>query len=170
MQYIWPLALVLAVSTCGIEQLRGPKGEPGETIAGPSGTPGRDGEVGPSGSPGPIGPSGAPGQTGPVGPRGEPGESCTVTDTGNSVVISCGDSLVLMDKYAIIEIIEPCGAQGMNDEILLRLGDGTLIAHYSAGNGNKRTEFLTVIKPGVYKTTDGFNCVFTVDEHNNVTW
>jgi hypothetical protein len=45
------------------------------------------------------------------------------------------------------------------------MADGTIIAHY-AGGGNK--QFLTIIGPGNYRTTEGYKCNFTVTQEGEV--
>lgn len=179
------VAAVMSLYTCGRP---GPHGERGRT--GPSGTA-TTGPQGPAGEGCTVtavddgalikcgatetlvrhGQDGQDGESvaGPTGPVGPAGESCAVTQTDSGVVISCGESQVLMEKHPVVEVIDPCGPQGEQDEVLLRLSDGTLIAHYSTGNGKNRSEFLTVISPGQYRTTDNL-CVFTVDQDGNVTW
>lgn len=156
-----------------------PAGAPGSQ--GEMGAPGPQGPKGEQGIPGSAGPKGEKGDTGPQGPSGTPGASCTVTrvlstDTGNGgALISCedGTSVVVYDgvdgqngastpatPYTITEIIDPCGdTPGQFDEVLLRLADGTLLAHYASGN----QQFLTSIGPGNYITTDGDACRFTIN-------
>lgn len=92
-------ALAQQVRDLGGLPVKGPQGDPGKSVVGPSGEPGRpggDGEDGADGSPGPsgspgrngedgsdgepgavgaVGPSGLPGDTGPQGERGERGET-----------------------------------------------------------------------------------------------
>lgn len=126
---------------------------------------------------GPIGPQGP---TGPAGERGEPGTSCSVTQTVNGAIISCtdGTSVVVLNgsngtngtngqdgvsppasAYSVTQIVDVCGKQAAFDEVLLRLANGQLLAHYASG----ANQFLTVLTPGNYVTTDGTHCYFTVD-------
>ena len=85
--------LAQQVQALGEKPVAGPpgsRGEPGQSVVGPSGPPGRDGATGASGKPGKDGAdgsdgddgasvtgapgaSGAPGIAGPPGPQGEPG-------------------------------------------------------------------------------------------------
>jgi hypothetical protein len=130
------------------------------------------------GEAGPPGPQGDRGPQGPVGPAGEKGTSCTAARTTNGAVISCADgtSVLILDgedgtdapptAYTITEMIDPCGKQASFDEVLLRLANRSLVAHFSSGS----KEFLTVIGPGSYITTDGTNCRFTVDSNLEVRW
>jgi hypothetical protein len=71
--------------------------------------------------------------------------------------------------YTVVGLVDPCGDQNGFDEVLLRLGNGQLMAHYSAGN----QQFLSILGPGNYVTTDGTSCSFTINndltisgEHN----
>ncbi len=121
---------------------------------------------------GPVGPKGADGQD------GAPGSSCSVQQMSNGAIITCqdGTSAVILNgadgsdapptAYSVVELINPCGDAPGYDEILLRLHNGQLIAHFSHGN----KQFLTLLTPGTYQTTDGTNCLFSVDSNLNVTW
>ena len=100
------------------------------------------GEVGPQGVSGGVGPTGERGPAGDVGPKGDSGAD------------------------AVVEVIDPCGKQGAYDEILLRLNNGTLIAHYADG----AKQFVTIVTPGSYTTTDGTGCQFTVSASGEVQW
>lgn len=140
-----------APGTAGQDGGPGPAGVPGTPGAtgetgpeGPQGSPGVPGGPGPQGPAGPIGPGGA---VGPQGPDGEPGES------------------TIPSPYDIVEIIDPCG-QAALDEILLKLRNGTLLGHYSDGN----KQYLVVLVPGSYSTTDGYHCNFVVHSNGSVTW
>lgn len=89
------------------------------------------------------GPAGAPGQPGPA---------------GASAVAS---------EYSIVEVVDPCGdAAGIEDEVLLRLSNGEVLASYTSG---KDTRFA-LLSPGTYVTTDGSRCVFTVEASGEVVW
>lgn len=92
--------------------------------------------------------NGSDGLQGPQGPQGEPGQN-----------LSPG-------AYNVVATIDPCGKQGSYDELLLKLQNGQILAHYSHGN----KQFLTVVGEGSYVTTDGTNCQFQVDSNLNVTW
>lgn len=61
--------------------LRGPKGEPGESIVGPQGEQGIQGIRGPQGI---VGPTGPDGQVGPRGPQGIQGETGQIGPQGNT--------------------------------------------------------------------------------------
>lgn len=65
----------------------------------------------------------------------------------------------------VTTIIDPCGDDvGEYDEILLVLSDGSIVAYFDAG-GNK--EFLSVIGPGNYRTTDKQKCNFTIEPNGD---
>lgn len=116
------------------------------------------------------------------GPKGKDGSSCSVSRVSGGAVIACtdGTSALVVDgadgingldgangadgqpaalnPLDIVEIMNPCGdAQGF-DEILLKLRDGTILAHYSHGS----RQFLVELSPGAYTTTDGQSCTFTL--------
>jgi hypothetical protein len=121
----------------------GPAGAPGPTgAAGQSGAPGAAGQAGQTGPTGPAGPAGAPGSDGAPGPAGAPGAD------------------------AVVELLDPCGDGPGHDEVLIRLQDGRLLAHYADG----RLQFLTLISTGTYVTTDSQRCVFSVSAEGEVTW
>lgn len=176
---------------CGIHYLasgpiiRCPDGKeyPFPVLAGPAGADGRDGQDGLDGE---------PGEQGPVGPAGPMGTSCSVQPAEGGALIQCGEHTVLLTNgldgkdgtdgqdgadgkdgqdapptpYTVTEMINPCGDAPGYDEVLLRLANGQLIAHYSSGN----RQFLTVLAPGTFRTTDGTNCTFTVHPDMQVTW
>jgi hypothetical protein len=97
---------------------------------------------------------GIDGEDGAQGEQGEAGEDGT---DGADAPIS---------PYSITEAIDPCGSETAYDEVLLRLGNGSLLAHYSDG----AKQHLTVIGAGSYTTTDSTNCVFVVHTDGSVTW
>jgi hypothetical protein len=115
------------------------------------------------------------------GTPGKDGAACTVEDTDTGATITCPDGSsadllngatgpqgeqgaagedAVLPNSTIVAIIDPCGPQGAYDEVVLRLADGTLIAHYSHGN----KQHFAILKPGSYRTTQGGDeCSFTVD-------
>jgi hypothetical protein len=180
-------------ASCSVEQLtNGSKisctdGTYALILNGIDGAPGRDGIDGSNGS------QGYPGQDGlgcsvvgsPTGARvmcgdgtsvdinnGLSGQDCTLQDLVNGVRITCGlDSAVVLDgtsTYSVAQIIDPCGPTlGEFDEVILKLQNGSLMAHYSHGND----QFLTLLEPDRhYVTTDDQSCYFYVDVNNNVSW
>lgn len=175
---------------CPGEQ-KGDKGDSGATGAagtnGKDGIDGKDGQNGTNGSQGPRGETGATGPQGPAGQSGEDGSSCSAQRVSNGVSIQCtnGTGAVVFDgqdgedgedgedaeptAYSIVELKDPCGDQSGFDEILMRTQSGKWIAHFSSSGNN----FLTVLTPGTYVTTDQTRCMFTlnsagqiVNEHN----
>jgi len=176
----------------------GQDGKDGESIVGeqgPSGVPGARGERGPAGRDGVDGKDGATGATGAQGLpgiRGLDGTSCDVAPALGGALITCGTSTVLVTngldgvdgrdgqdgqdgvdgqdapptQFTVTEMINPCGDAPGADEVLLRLANNQLVAHYSSGS----RQFLAVIGPGTYMTTDGTSCIFVVHPDMSVTW
>lgn len=125
------------------------------------------------------------GRRGLRGVQGAPGVGCSVEPVANGALIQCGGNTeaviyngtngedgedgqdLVPGPYSVVEVINPCGDQPGVDEVLLRLENGQLLAHY-AGGGN--IQFLGLIGPGSYVTTDGKNCHFTVDANYNVSY
>lgn len=112
------------------------------------------------------------------GPAGPPGQGCTIETAVGGALVTCGPTAVLLlngvngidgadgapgldaapSPHNIVEIIAPCGPMPEASEVLLRLGTGQIVAHYSHGS----KQFLTLLSPGNYVTTDGHACNFTV--------
>jgi len=125
--------------TDGVDGIDGING-----VDGQDGVDGIDGQDGVDGQDGATGPQGAEGPVGPAGPMGPTGPA------------------------ALQEVVNPCGEQGLYEEVLLRFSTGQLMAlYYDAGN---QKSFLTELSPGNYVTTDGFSCLFTVHGDLSVTW
>lgn len=134
--------------------------------------------------PGPTGAPGVPGRDGTNGKDGKDGASCTSKRVTNGATITCtdGTTVVILDgvngqdgadgqdapptAYSVVELINPCGDGPGFDEVLLRLANGSIIAHYADGN----KQFLATIGPGNYVTTDGQSCHFTIDSSMGVHW
>lgn len=112
---------------------------------------GKDGVNGTNGVNGTDGKDGKDGRDGTDGKNGKDG-----TD-GKDATPSA---------YSFTEIIDPCGKQSSFDEVLFKTVSGTIIAHYSHGS----KQFLTLVPPGRYVTTDGTNCYFTITSDGKVTW
>jgi hypothetical protein len=115
------------------------------------------------------------------GSDGSPGSSCSVASMIGGATITCtdGTSAVVLNGQdgapatglGIKEIVHPCGQLGVTTEILLRLTDNTIIAHY-AGNGTHQ-QFLSLLTPGNYSTTGvSGNCNFNIGPapNYNVTY
>ena len=117
------------------------------------------------------GKDGTNGLPGRDGNDGAPGEGCSVEQTTGGAVITCADgsmSVILHGSDgldAVVEKIKPCAGTGSR-EVLLRLSDGSLLAHYSDG----ANQFLAELFPGTWRLTDGSSCVFTVHHDLSVTW
>lgn len=92
------------------------------------------------------GSAGAKGDTGASGSNGTNGHDSPIT------------------PYSITDVLLPCGAGGGYDEVLLRLGDGQLLAHFTEGS----REFLSILKPGNYVTASIPACYFSIDVNNNL--
>ena len=113
--------------------------------------------------------------------HGTNGVSCTVKQLANGARVSCSDGSEAVvyngqdgtngqdappTPYTVTEVIDPCGKQASFDEVLLRMSNGQLLAHFASGNN----QFLTTIGVGSYTTTDGTNCYFTVNNDMSVSW
>jgi len=97
---------------------------------------------------------GPPGQNGLDGAAGKDGVSPSI-------------------EYSIVDVVDPCGdAPGKYDELLLVLGNGTLVASFSDSSSGLNTR-LVEIPDGTYNTTDNTGCTFTVStagSTRHVTW
>ena len=104
-------------------------------------------------------------EQGPAGPAGQDGRSCTVATVANGALITCPDgtaSVVLNGQngadgqnapptaYSVTAVIDPCGKQAAFDEVLLKLANGQIMAHFASG----AQQFLALIGPGSYSTSD----------------
>lgn len=162
MKNVFLILMVLTLSACGLKGERGKTGLKGDT-----GAPGAD------------------------------GGSCSVEQLLNGAVITCSNGTTALisngingldgqdgadgqdgedgadgqnappTAYTVTELINPCGDGPGHDEVLLRLANGQIIAHY-AGGGN--LQFLAVLSPGSYVTTDSPACAFTLHANGTVTW
>lgn len=126
--------------------------------------------------------SGCSGKDGRDGVDGKDGSSCSVEQVSNGAIITCQDNttaLILNGEkgedglnapptaFTVVELIDPCGDNPDHfDEVLFRLANGQLIAHFSQNS----LQFLTVIGPGNYRTTDAQSCHFTVTSDLSVVW
>lgn len=114
-------------------------------VDGIDGLPGRDGL---DGTDGVDGIDGVNGQDGTDGQNGEDGADAPPT------------------PYTVVGLVDPCGTTPGFNEVVLRLADGSLLAHYSNG----ARQFLTVLVPGTYTTTQGApECQFTVHPDGLIT-
>jgi len=58
----------------------------------------------------------------------------------------------------VVGFVDPCGDGPGFDEVLMRMSDGSLMAYFESG----KYRFLTILAPGVYRTTDSQKCKFRV--------
>ena len=114
---------------------------------------------------------------------------CSIEERENQVILTCGNRETVLDLtrteiievteeiteiYEIVnnyeldlDVIDPCGDEPNRlDEVLIILDSGKILAYYEHG----RKRFLTVLKPGSYRTTDYQRCSFSIDEDYNITW
>lgn len=144
---------------------------------GDPGIPGRDGRDGTDGSRGPAGDTGERGQEGPggspgePGTQGEPGIGCFAERVAEGAQITCGDEVTIVYDgepgvdAPPIEVIDPCGTQGANDEILIYTGEYLLRIVKRGSNW-----YLGTRLPGNYTTIDGTGCNYTVNTDLTVSW
>jgi hypothetical protein len=78
-----------------------------------------------------------------------------VTVVNNTTIYEEKDA----NELGIVELIDPCGSKTAYDEIIVRLADDALMVFFSSNGGR-----LSLIGVGTYKTTDGTNCKFKVEE------
>lgn len=115
------------------------------------------------------------------GTNGTNGSSCVVSNLNNGVRITCGNTSQdlydgedgqdspLTNAIGIASYIRPCGNEFDNDEILLRMTDGNILALYDGGPNEDR---LALLAPGNYITTDrnkNHTCHFTVTNSLQIT-
>lgn len=128
---------------------------------------------------GPKGDQGAAGFSGADGQNGSDGVSCSVEQLSNGALVTCGDSQAvilngldgqdaLTGMIGIAAILNPCGIEFNNEEVLLKLSNGIVLALY---DGGPQLDRLAVLVPGVeYETTDSHHnqCHFTIDENGDL--
>lgn len=114
------------------------------------------------------------GDRGPRGRTGSPGAGCTIESVSNGALVTCGTSNVVIlhgedgsdappTAFSVIGIIDLCGNGA---EVLLRLANNQLLAHYSHGS----KQYFAVLSPGQYISTDGLQCRFTVNADLSVSY
>lgn len=148
----------------------GQAGSPAAGIPGRDGRDGTDGAIGPAGSRGAEGPTGNDGAT---GTQGEAGVGCTAEGITNGAIVTCGDTQVVIyngqdappTPYTVDHVIDPCGHQTTFDEVLLVMSNGQILAHFANG----ADQFLTLVPPGNYTTTDGSRCAFTINSDMSIS-
>jgi len=129
---------------------------------------------------------------GPQGERGEAGSNgvgCVVTSVpvdiltpNGGALVTCGSSSVLLvngepgedgqdapqTPYSIVSVINPCGINGEQDEVLLKFANGTIVSSFSNNAQGAMTRF-SILRPGSnYMTTDNTGCYFSVDSAGNI--
>lgn len=140
------------------------------------------------------------GEKGDVGERGPIGSSCTALQVAvgdpvlpnGGAVVTCGTNVALVangeagaqgvagvagqdapvNPYSVTEVINPCGPQSSYDEVLLALGDGSLVALFTA-NIHGDYSRLSLIPDGNFVTTDNTSCNFNVATTGNtrtISW
>lgn len=71
-------------------------------------------------------------------------------------------------QFTPVGLVDPCGAKPeYYNEVFLRLADGTLLASFSDNVSGLNTRFSVLIA-GSYMTSDGTNCLFSIDSHGNI--
>lgn len=140
-------------------------------------------------------PDAKPGEPGADGQNGVDGSSCSVFQEDGGARIQCTDGSEAFVSHgsdgadgldgadgidgidgldgapaelpptSIVEVIDLCGNASNFGEVLLRLANGQLLAHYSQGN----KQHFVLVEPNSYVSTDGFSCFFTVDADLTVT-
>lgn len=72
--------------------------------------------------------------------------------------------------FTPVALLNPCGDNpSLNDEVLVLLSNGTLLASFSSNSSGLNTR-LGILRAGTYITTDGDNCTFTLDNSGNITF
>lgn len=82
----------------------------------------------------------------------------------NSVNSLLSQMTQLQTQQTVVQVVDPCPNVTSNSykEVLLKLSSGQLVAYFE----NSGDRFLTVLKPGNYRTTDSRECSFSVDANN----
>lgn len=167
-------------------------GKDGTTVVGPQGVSGSQGNEGSQGSRGSVGETGAQGVKGSScsinqlangaiitctdgtmatilnGTQGVQGDTGTQGDTGaqgSQGAQGSAGSDAPQSAFQIIQVIDPCGTQPGFNEVLLKTADGHLLAHYADGT----KQFLTLLTPNSYVTTDFTPCYFIVNSDYSIS-
>lgn len=145
------------------EECRSP-GKPGKDgVDGPAGEAGAKGDTG---APGVAGDKGEAGQNGAQGPRGEAGPAGVAGERGPQGETGPQGAAAVLSQYSVTEVVDPCGDGPGFDEVLLRMSNGQLLAHYTNGH----YQFLTIVAPGHYSTTDQQECHFTINTDLSISY
>lgn len=111
------------------------------------------------------------------GQDGKDGESCLLSPVSSGYNLICSGTTVFIPDSGdlpdgaelIVGVSNPCGDDPAvaQDEILLITSMGEVFAYFENGS-NRR---LSILRPGVtYRTTDGGNCSFRIDEDGQYTY
>ena len=95
---------------------------------------------------------------------------CDVVEIENGYEVTCGDSTfeIYHGEQTDLEIIDPCGDDPNHfDEVLIKVGN-QIFAFFR--DSNDTYEFITIVPPGYYVTTDQQACYFTITENLEVIW
>lgn len=101
-----------------------------------------------------------------------PTPQCFYEKASNGILETCVDGTRYfysndeeIKNGTVKEMIEPCPEINVAyAEVILRMGDGTLIAFFATNGG-----FLSILSDGNYITTDGKNCHFSI-VNGEVLW
>ncbi len=103
----------------------------------------------------------------------------TALDTNDNLVLDSEDSNLQsaticngaggnVSPFSPVGLVDPCGtAPGIHNEVFFRLENRSLVASFSDNASGANTRFA-LLSPGTYVTTDGDQCVFTIDENFDV--
>ncbi len=102
--------------------------------------------------------------------NGNNGESCQVLSHPDGALVICGDSSVVVKNGkdgvdAVVDVVDPCGAETSFDEVLLVLQSGEIIAYFESG-GKRYLTSLDYNK--TYQTTDGTQCRFKITAEGEI--
>ncbi len=89
-----------------------------------------------------------------------------ITDSQNKLNSIQATVAELTLRTTVSKIIDPCGTAPGYNEVLLRMSDGNLVAYFESGSNR----FLSLIQPGSYRTTDGTNCNFNINNQKQVCY
>lgn len=93
-----------------------------------------------------------------------------LTDGSIMSTTICNGTNAPPTAFTPVGLLDPCGdAPGRYDEIFLKLSNGTILASFSDNVSGLNTRF-SVLSPGTYQTTDGDNCIFTINALGQFTY
>lgn len=113
-----------------------------------------------------AGGKGDPGASGSDGRNGTNGHNGSNGTNGTNGVNGTDGVDASESAFDIVEAIIPCNLNpSIYKETLLRLRNGSIIASFSAQESGYQTRLIT-LPDGVYATTDGNGCSFTLQTNN----